>query len=588
MSVRGIDLAPQISGSDSGGMTIINTVAEMKTTSGSEPLIVYCDETAGIYRFCDNCDFPADDDLVIATGSGGTTRWELLQKMTRSLGDTGWIDSDNATISAVSATRVRLAISSEAAIGVRGVRHPVPAANYEITISGSPGIKFIHLLANLTLASRDDLWDFDTEVPVMIVYWSGTAIVAAPQTEFHGIRDNIWHRYTHFFVGLQYRSGLSFTGSVQTDNNVDPGATETVYNLWSTTGVVQDEDVQSTPGTGQWTQTLGSGLTAATAAIFNHFYFNGSFVTTANAMADRAPFIHAGANTPPQWNNGGTLTASVTGDYIVYHYFATPMVGGWSVFTRPHNAKYTSLAAALAASPTQLTWSNYAELKHIYTAIFRVNTGWSNSHRCKLVSLRDFRTVAGTPVAATNPTAHSALTGLELAGPGVTYGHINDQPQTIVGAKTLTNGILTPTLEGTSTAGVAITGRTDGNSPAAGKVGEKITAAFSSVTIATSDTTLTSISLTAGEWDIIVCGDTSGNSGTTTGVLCGLSSTTTIITTVPGRDFQYMSKDVEPGYILSLDTTLVLASTTTINVLAKAITASLANARGYVKARRVA
>jgi hypothetical protein len=153
-------------------------------------------------------------------------------------------------------------------------------------------------------------------------------------------------------------------------------------------------------------------------------------------MADRAPFIHAGANTPPQWESAGTLTASVTGDYIVYHYFVTPMVGGWSVFARPHNAKYTSLATALVARPNQLTWSNYAEIKHIYTAIFRVNTGWSNSHRCKLVSLSDYRTVNAGPVAATSPTIHAGLSGLELAAAGVTWGHIDDQTQTIAGAKT--------------------------------------------------------------------------------------------------------------------------------------------------------
>jgi hypothetical protein len=177
-----------------------------------------------------------------------------------------------------------------------------------------------------------------------------------------------------------------------------------------------------------------------------------------------------------------------------------------------------------------LTWTNYAELKHIYTAIFRVNTGWANSHRCKLVSLRDFRTVAGTPVAATNPTAHSSLTGLELAGPGVTYGHINDQPQTIAGEKTLTNGLLTPTLEGTSTAGVAITGRTDGNSPAVGKVEETISATVSraSAVACTSNQwrDVTSISLTAGYWDLSATGCAVGNStaaiiefgvGTTTG-----------------------------------------------------------------------
>jgi hypothetical protein len=436
--VRGIDLAPSIGASTDLGFPTVNTVSQLKTLQASEPYIVYCDETSGIYRYCAVCDFDADDDLVIETGNGGTTRWELLQKMSRKIGDTGWIDSDNATISATSATNVRLSISTQAAIAIKGVRHPVPIGNYNITLSGTPGVKFIGFDDDtLVLKQRDTLWDFEAEIPVSIAYWSGTAIVAAPQTEFHGIRDTIWHKWAHNFLGLQYVSGLSFTGSVQTDNNNNPGASETVYNLWSTSGVVQDEDIRATPGDGQWAQTLGSDLTAATAGVFPFFYFNGSFLTTIAAMADRAPFIHAGANTPPQWNNNGTLTAAVTGDFIVYHYFVTPMVGGWSIFGRPHNAKYTSLAAALAARPTQLIWSNYAELKHIYTAIFRVNTGWSNSHRCKLVSLSDYRTVAGTPVAATAPTNHAGLSGLELAGAGVTWGHINDQPQTIAGNKTL-------------------------------------------------------------------------------------------------------------------------------------------------------
>lgn len=424
-------------------------LAQAATPTGDE--LAYVVENRALYLYCDSCAYDADGDLILTTGNGGDTRWELHQKLSRSIGDTGWIDSDNATISALNSTDVRLAISSQAAIGIKGVRHPVPIGNYDLTITGAAGIKFIHMLENLTLASRDTLWDFDSEVPTMIVYWSGTAIVAAPQTEFHGIRDNIWHRYTHFYVGLQYRSGLTFTGSVQTDNNTNPGASETVYNLWSTSGVVQDEDIQATPGTGQWAQTLGSDLTAANAGVFPFFYFNGTFLTTLAAMSDRAPFIHAGANTPPQWNNGGTLTAAITGDYIVYHYFANPMVGGWSVFARPHNAKYTSLAAALAASPTQLNWSNYAELKHIYTATFRVNTGWANSHRCKLVSLRDFRTVAGTPVAATNPTAHSSLSGLELAGAGVTYGHINDTTQTIAGAKTFSSPVSSSSFNATHT-----------------------------------------------------------------------------------------------------------------------------------------
>jgi hypothetical protein len=115
------------------------------------------------------------------------------------------------------------------------------------------------------------------------------------------------------------------------------------------------------------------------------------------------------------------------------------MIGGWAVFARPHNAKYTSLALARAARPAQLTWTNYAELKHLYTAIFRVNTAWGNTHDCKLVALDDYRTIPGTPTAATAPTAHASLSGLELAGAGITWGHIDDQAQTIAGAKTFTS-----------------------------------------------------------------------------------------------------------------------------------------------------
>jgi hypothetical protein len=413
------------------------TLAAMKAATGTEPTIAYNEEKAGLYKYCSGCAFPADDDLVTITGNGGNTRWELIQKVSRTQGDTGWINTDNATLTAISSTEIRLSLSSVGSIAIKGVRIPVPIGNYDAEITGTAGVKFVGFnSASLILTVQDSLWDFNTQVPVAVVYWSGTAIVAAPQTEFHGIRDTVWHLWAHLFFGCQYKEGLSFTGSVQSDNNNNPGTNNTVTYLWSTAGIIHDEDAISTPGTGQWAQTLGSGLTSTTAAIFNFFYYNGSFVTTANAMADRSPFLYSGANGTPQWNSGGTLTASVTGDYIVYHYFVTPMVGGWSVFARPHNAKFTSLALAQAARPSQLTWSNYAELKHLYTAVFRVNTGWDTTHRCKLVGLYDYRTIAGTPTAAVNPTAHSGLSGLELAGAGVTHGHVDDQTQTIAGSKT--------------------------------------------------------------------------------------------------------------------------------------------------------
>lgn len=414
---------------------VFSTTAQAEAATPTGHTLAFIEDKEGIYLYCADCSYPADNDLVLITGNGGNTRWELVQKMSRTQGDTGWINTDNATLTKISSTQIRLSITSTASIAIKGKRIAVPVGNYEVTLSGAGGPKFIGFNdATLSLSSQDALWDFNTQVPVAVCYWSGTAIMASPQTEFHGIRDTVWHSWAHKFFGTQYVSGLSFTGNVQTDNNTNPGSDNTVSYLWSTAGVIQDEDFQSTPGTGQWLQTLGSGLTSTTAAIFNFFYFNGTVITTAEAMADRSPFLYSG--TTPQWENAGVLTNAVSNDYIVYHYFASPMTGGWAVFARPHNAKYTSLALARAARPAQLTWTNYVELKHLYTAIFRVNTVWGNTHHCKLVALDDYRTIPGTPTAATAPTAHASLSGLELAGAGAMWGHIDDQVQTIAGAKT--------------------------------------------------------------------------------------------------------------------------------------------------------
>jgi hypothetical protein len=131
-------------------------------------------------------------------------------------------------------------------------------------------------------------------------------------------------------------------------------------------------------------------------------------------MADRTPFIHAGGTTAPQWENAGTLQAAVTGNYVVYHYFASPQIAGQAVFARPHNAVFASLITAQSARPSSLVWTNYAEVKHLYSIVFRVNTTWAPvpSHGCKIVSVQDFRTTAGTPGSGVNPTSHAGLSGL--------------------------------------------------------------------------------------------------------------------------------------------------------------------------------
>lgn len=387
------------------------TVAAAGSATATVGQFCYIEEKEALYRYC-LCSAAADGDLVLTTGSG-SHRWTMMQKVSRTQGDTGWINTDNAVLTELNSTTIRLALTGIGQISIRSIRYDVPIGNYDFVVSGPAGEKFVYFDdATLTLKSQNSFWDFQTQVPVALVFWSGTAILGV-YTEFHGIRDTVWHAWAHLYFGSQYRTGLAATGLVQPDNNTNPNL-DTVQYLWFTPGVIQDEDTTITVGSGNWTQTLGSGLTSADAAIIPFYYFNGTQVVPLAAMADRTPFIHAGGNTAPQWNNGGTLQAAVSGNYVVYHYFASPYINNRAVFARPHNAVFTSLITAQAARPNSLTWNEYNEVKHLYTAVFRVNTAWAPvpSHGCKIVSLQDFRTVAGSPANAVSPTSHSSLSGL--------------------------------------------------------------------------------------------------------------------------------------------------------------------------------
>lgn len=399
---------------NNGRYNIALTLAEAKALKGTVNHVIYCVANQCFYQYCATCTETADDDFLLITGDGGDTRWERIEKVSHTFGDTGWIDRTNCSIARTGAgldTLTLTVATGGAFYAVKGKRYELAAGTFDNVPTGTAGARYFYLDTAGTLKSSDSFFDFLAQVPVAFAQWSGTAISFEPATEFHGLRDIIWHYYAHRFQGAQYLSGLTFTSNSQADNNSNP-ADDTVSYLWSTSGVIYDEDTEITVGTGAWAQTLGSGLTSANAAIIPFLYYDGTSIAAVAAMADRTPFIHAGGNTLPQWNNGGTLQASASGNYVVYHYFASPLVNGYSVFARPHNAVFGSLSTALTANPATLSWSGFpsAECKHLYTAVFRVSSAFTNStHRAKLVSLQSFRLVAGTPVAGISATDHNAL-----------------------------------------------------------------------------------------------------------------------------------------------------------------------------------
>ena len=398
---------------------VFNTVVEARGSdpTGASSNICYIVETEALYLYCEECGLPDDGDLVIETVNGGATRWEMIQKVSRTQGDSGWIDRAGLLVTRLNATTLRAAVSAPCFFAVNSTRKTIPVGNYDISFTGVGRVIYVSLDKNGNLTQGEDVQSLFRGTPVAAVFWTGTSI-GGVQTEFHGIRDSVWHAWAHKYLSTQYTSGLSITTDTQPDTNGNPTSATAQY-LWLTTGVIHDEDTAIDIGTGNWLQDLGTGLTDTTAAVIPFFYYNGIAVVGRAANADRVPFLYTGATGTPQREVNGVLTNASNGDYVVYHYFASPFIGGYSVFARPHNNvdAYTTLIAARAARPSELTWSSIGEFKHLYSVVFRVGNFASTPHNCKVVDVQDFRQTSSGPAGGFNATSHAALSG--LTGPNV-------------------------------------------------------------------------------------------------------------------------------------------------------------------------
>jgi hypothetical protein len=145
------------------------------------------------------------------------------------------------------------------------------------------------------------------------------------------------------------------------------------------------------------------------------------------------------------------------------------------------------------------------------------------------------------------------------------------------------------------TTGMAIVGTNTNNSAASGQVGEYVESVVTTFTnfptsLAYGD--LTSISLTAGDWDVTACYDSQNNSAVVTYVEIGISTTTGNSTT----GLQFGSNRFEDsGPIAASDRSMMvpafrvsLASTTTVYLkFMSSYTTATPQARGRISARRM-
>jgi hypothetical protein len=161
-----------------------------------------------------------------------------------------------------------------------------------------------------------------------------------------------------------------------------------------------------------------------------------------------------------------------------------------------------------------------------------------------------------------------------------------------VGATTAADGKFT-TLSSSGaytpnqTAGIV--GTTTNNSAQAGSFGEYVDSSVTAATVNTSKTNVTTISLTAGDWDVSAVVETT-NGGLNAYIGCSISQTSAAFGPAEGKDYVWGGLNVSAGIGFSSIPRLrvSLSGTTTIYLVSQVPTANITSGvAGYISARRM-
>lgn len=272
---------------------------------------------------------------------------------------------------------------------------------------------------------------------VAFIYWNSvTSKGELLVDQRHGISMSPeTHLYLYRTGGTKYVEGLS-----PDDYIIGDGSLDTHAQFGSLTGTIVNEDLEHILNT------------VASTTGFKYYYRSGAsglWVSETNAG-----FSFPVGGTPlPQYNEftGATwqLTEVTSGDFMLVHLFTIGTFDETPIVFLGVN-EYTSAALADAGAPDEIGQiiSSVAGLGFvpIATFILECKTSFTNSVNAKYTLTDEgdpFIDWRVTEIArGATPSSHNNLSGLQLAAAGITWGHIDDQEQTIAGNKLFSNQLV--------------------------------------------------------------------------------------------------------------------------------------------------
>lgn len=383
---------------------------------------MYCDSTGYLYL----SKKPITESY---NKSVATCDW-TIEAMGRRAPITGFEDLQYSTISYDASTRI---FSIAPAVfnyniwttGFRITKTTTEITSDHPTTAGATYWFYFNEMGMLTYGTSAPNMRNNVMIAVVYYYDSTHTILLE---ERHGIiMDPDTHQELHNTIGTYYVSGLALSGYTL------DGTTNANNTFASSAGVISDEDLRS------------SISAVADGGPYTVFYLTGASSlwtwTTGNSVPYSAgTYIKYNQWTGTAWQLTDLSTIQWVNYYVVY---APSLSTATQMLLIPGQTAYTSLATAQAESFSSLNTGSLLlpEYLVLYQITYKANASLTTTGKCQIAAVQRY-TSSRSVASATTAVNHQALSGLQLAASGNTYGHIDDQAQTIKGSKTFSDKLL--------------------------------------------------------------------------------------------------------------------------------------------------
>jgi len=272
------------------------------------------------------------------------------------------------------------------------------------------------------------------EVPVAYVYYNSVLGEAFVFNERHMSTRNLEaHLEFHEAIGTRYVSGLAASAY-----NLSPVTPVDADNQFSIAfGETRDEDIPND---------IAGVAAAGPYYIFYRSGASGDWTwVTSTVPFPVGTYVQYNEDTGATWQ----LTDMAANKYINVYVIAIQEINGAKqtavIIDQNQHDNLTEAQGSSFTEDISTGTFPFQEIALIHKFTLRTSAAYTSTGKCRVEAYEDLRgTTARQIVSGGASSQHNSLAGLQLAGLGVTYGHINDQAQIIAGVKTFSSFAITP------------------------------------------------------------------------------------------------------------------------------------------------